>query len=68
MNITIKAEPKPVKSGNFNYSNIKSSYGVNTLYFTKNGKPYTVIAGEVHFSRLPAKRWRETILKMRACG
>ncbi len=68
MNITIKAEPKPVKSGNFNYSNIKSSYGVNTLYFTKNGKPYTVIAGEVHFSRLPAERWRETILKMRACG
>lgn len=60
MNITIKAEPKPVRPGRFNYGNINSRYGVNTLYFTRDGKPYTVIAGEVHFSRLPAKRWRET--------
>ncbi|MGN1202255.1 MAG: beta-galactosidase, partial [Eubacterium sp.] len=55
-------------SGNFNYSNIESPYGVNTQYFTKDGKPYTVIAGELHFSRLPKERWRETLLKMRECG
>lgn len=68
MNIVIKATPKTVKSGDFTYSNIKSEYGVNTQYFTKNGKPYTVVAGELHFSRLPKERWRETLLKMRACG
>lgn len=68
MKIEINAKPKEVKSGNFNYSNIKSPYGVNTQYFTKNGKPYTVIAGEMHFSRLPKERWRETLLKMRECG
>lgn len=68
MNIEIKANPQTVKTGNFNYSNIKSRYGVNTQYFTKNGKPYTVIAGELHFSRLPKERWRETLLKMRECG
>lgn len=68
MNIEIKANPQKVKTGNFNYSNIKSQYGVNTQYFTKNGKPYTVIAGELHFSRLPRERWRETLLKMRECG
>lgn len=68
MNIEIKANPQKVKTGNFNYSNIKSRYGVNTQYFTKNGKPYTVIAGELHFSRLPKERWRETLLKMRECG
>ena len=68
MNIIINAKPKKVKKGNFNYSNIKSDYGCNTLYFTKNGKPYTVVAGELHFSRLPRERWRETLLKMRDCG
>lgn len=60
MEIIINAKSKEVKSGNFNYSNIESAYGVNTQYFTKNGKPYTVIAGEMHFSRLPKERWRET--------
>lgn len=68
MNISISAALKPVKKGNFNYSNIDSSYGVNTQYFTKNGKPYTIIAGEIHFSRVPRERWRETLLKMRECG
>ncbi len=68
MKITITAKPKEVKSGNFNYSNIESPYGVNTQYFTKSGKPFTVIAGEMHFSRLPRERWRETLLKMRECG
>ncbi len=68
MKIEINAKPKEVKSGNFNYSNIESTYGVNTQYFTKDGKPYTVIAGEMHFSRLPKERWRETLLKMRECG
>lgn len=68
MNITITAIPKNVETGNFNYSNIESQYGVNTQYFTKNGKPYTVIAGEMHFSRVPRERWKETLLKMRECG
>lgn len=68
MKIEIIAKPKEVKAGNFNYSNIKSEYGCNTQYFTKGGKPYTVIAGELHFSRLPRERWRETLLKMRECG
>lgn len=68
MDITIKASPKPVKNGDFNYSNIESSYGVNTQYFTKDDNPYTIVAGELHFSRLPKERWRETLLKMRDCG
>ena len=68
MKIEIKAEPRKIKTGNFNYGNIKSPYDANTLYFTKNGKPYAVIAGELHFSRLPRERWREMVLKMRECG
>ena len=68
MNITINGVPKSVKTGTFNYSNIESPYDVNTLYFKKNGKPFTIISGEIHFSRLPRERWKETLLKMRECG
>lgn len=68
MKIKIDAKPREVKAGHFNYSNIESPYGVNTQYFTKDGKPFTAIAGELHFSRLPRERWRETLLKMRKCG
>lgn len=68
MNTIINATPKTVETGNFNYSNIESAYGVNTQYFTKNGKPFTPIAGEMHFSRVPRERWRESLLKMRECG
>ena len=68
MKLNIIANPQTIKSGNFNYSNIESAYGVNTQYFTKDDKPFTVIAGEMHFSRLPRERWRETLLKMRECS
>lgn len=68
MNIKITGFSKEVKPGCFRYSDIESEYGVNTLYFTKNGRPYTIISGELHFSRLPRERWSETILKMRECG
>lgn len=68
MNIKITGFSKEVKPGCFRYSDIESEYGVNTLYFTKNGRPYTIISGELHFARLPRERWRETLLKMRECG
>ncbi|MGN1195378.1 MAG: beta-galactosidase [Acutalibacteraceae bacterium] len=68
MKIKMKAKRKEVKAGNFNYSNIDSPYSANTQYFTKDGEPFTVIAGELHFSRLPRERWRETLLKMLECG
>lgn len=35
MKIEIKASPKEVKDGHFDYSNMESEYGCNTLYFTK---------------------------------
>lgn len=68
MKIEIKASPKEVKDGHSDYSNMESEYGCNTLYFTKNGKPYSIIAGELHFARLPKERWKETLLKMRERG
>ncbi len=68
MKIEIRGTAAPVSDGAFRYGNIESAYGVNTRYFTKNGKPFTVVSGELHFSRVPRDRWRETLLIMRECG
>lgn len=68
MDILIKGKSKQAERGGFRYGNIESPYGCNTQFFTKDGHPFVVIAGEMHFSRLPKKRWRETLLKMHECG
>lgn len=68
MEVLIKAYEKPVKEGNFNYSNIDSCFKANTSYFTKDGKPCMLISGEMHYARLPKNRWKSTLLKMQALG
>ncbi len=42
--------------------------GVNSQYLTMDGKPWLPVMGEFHFSRYPADRWEEEILKMKAAG
>ncbi len=42
--------------------------GVNSQYLTLDGKPWLPVMGEFHFSRYPADRWEEEILKMKAAG
>jgi len=33
-----------------------------------NGRPWTPVMGEIHYSRLPANEWREELLRMKAGG
>ncbi|MBQ8600109.1 MAG: beta-galactosidase, partial [Clostridia bacterium] len=69
MKTQIKVHHKPVGKGErLTYSNMESRYGQNTLYFTKDGKPFEIIAGEMHYSRVPRYRWKENLLKMKECG
>lgn len=42
--------------------------GVNSQYLTLNGRPWLPVMGEFHFSRYPADRWEDEILKMKAAG
>lgn len=42
--------------------------GVNSLYFTRGGKPWIGIMGEFHFSRYDRKDWAEELCKMKAGG
>lgn len=68
MKIQIDAKPNKVIENCFNYGNCKSSFAVNSQYFTKDGKSILPIAGELHFSRYPHTEWKKELLKMRALG
>lgn len=55
-------------SSDFRFGNIDSEYGVNSVYWTKNGKPFLPISGEFHFSRYNNNEWKRELLKMKAGG
>ncbi len=42
--------------------------GVNSLYYTKDGRPWYPIMGEFHFSRWTADQWEKSLRKMKAGG
>jgi beta-galactosidase GanA len=42
--------------------------GANSQYLTRDGKPWTPVMGEIHFSRIPRSAWRDALLKMKAGG
>lgn len=52
----------------FEFGNIESDYGVNSLYWTKNSKPFLPVSGEFHFSRYDNSQWKRELLKMKASG
>lgn len=41
---------------------------VTSRYLTRGGRPWFPVSGEFHFSRYPAARWEEELLKMQAGG
>ena len=44
------------------------SLSANSLYFTRNGKPWYPVMGEIHYVRMPEQDWEESIIKMKASG
>ncbi|MCR5416804.1 MAG: beta-galactosidase [Pseudobutyrivibrio sp.] len=48
--------------------NVGNEIGVNSLYFTKNGKPVLPVMGEMHFSRVPREHWKRSLELMKAGG
>ncbi len=45
-----------------------TSYGVNSLFFTRNGKSWLPVMGEIHYTRIPNQNWEDSILAMKAGG
>ena len=44
------------------------SLSANSLYFTRNGKPWYPVMGEIHYVRMPEQDWEASIIKMKASG
>jgi hypothetical protein len=44
------------------------TYGFTPQYMTKNGEPWFPVMGEIHYSRYPARYWKESLYKMKAGG
>ena len=57
--------PKPAWGG---VSPAGERLAVNAQYLERNGKPWIMVAGEMHPTRYPAIGWEEQILKMKAGG
>ncbi|QOD60714.1 beta-galactosidase [Polaribacter haliotis] len=55
-----------LKAGGENSDGLR--LGVNSLFWTKDGKPWLPIMGEFHFVRYPQKYWEDELLKMKAAG
>ena len=41
---------------------------VNNLYMTEAGVPQLPVMGEIHYSRMDARYWKDALLKMKASG
>jgi beta-galactosidase len=37
-------------------------------YFTINGKPTVINAGEIHYARVPRELWHDRLVKMKRAG
>ncbi len=69
--ITI-ASPKPPVTEGFKMGGACSPDGatltLDSSSLLLNGKPWTPVMGEFHFTRYPENEWREELLKMKAGG
>ena len=45
-----------------------STLAFNSFYLALDGKPFFVISGEFHYSRMDAARWEDELIKMRMGG
>lgn len=48
--------------------NEKHTFSVDSLNFLLDGKPYQIISGEIHYSRVPKEYWRQRIQMAKAMG
>ncbi len=71
--LTVKvATPPPPQATGFNMGESRRPDGATLTLDSRslllNGKPWTPVMGEFHYSRCPANEWREELLKMKAGG
>lgn len=45
-----------------------SNFTIEKDGFKLNGEPFRIIAGAIHYFRVPAEYWRDRLTKLKACG
>ncbi len=45
-----------------------SNFAIEKDGFKLNGEPFRIIAGAIHYFRVPAEYWRDRLIKLKACG
>lgn len=45
-----------------------SSVTISGTQFMRDGKPYEILSGEIHYARVPRDYWRDRLRKIRAMG
>ncbi|WP_336296681.1 beta-galactosidase [Arthrobacter antioxidans] len=45
-----------------------SGISISSRCISRDGRPWIPVSGEIHYSRVPRRRWRETLLLMRSGG
>lgn len=45
-----------------------SNFTIEKDGFRLNGEPFRIIAGAIHYFRVPAEYWRDRLIKLKACG
>ena len=64
-----KDEPLLINHLNMGGKNPKGEeINVTSRYFTRNGKPWIGVMGEIHFSRYSRENWHRELAKMKAGG
>uniref|UniRef100_A0ABI7XP96 Beta-galactosidase n=1 Tax=Felis catus TaxID=9685 RepID=A0ABI7XP96_FELCA len=52
----------------FHIKNRNVGLKVEGSSFTLDGSPFLIIAGTIHYFRVPREYWRDRLLKLKACG
>ena len=43
-------------------------FSTENIHFTRDGKPYQIVSGAIHFQRIPRQYWKDRLQKARALG
>ncbi|KAF1722767.1 glycoside hydrolase family 35 protein [Pseudoxanthomonas wuyuanensis] len=43
-------------------------FSTQTTHFTRDGEPYQIVSGAIHFQRIPREYWKDRLQKARALG
>ncbi|MGI5458900.1 beta-galactosidase [Streptomyces sp. CA-249302] len=69
--LRVPAPSAPPLTGHLPFADapgVPDPIGVTSRWLTRGGRPWFPVSGEFHYSRFPAARWAEELLKMKAAG